>query len=70
MDQRSAVAVTAFIDVWPRATGNGDRHRPMRHWRGEGALTCDSIDNKSSSSNRHSERASKLKSKRNSSYLH
>ena len=29
-----AVAFTAFADVWPRAAGNGDRRRPMRHWRG------------------------------------
>ena len=29
-----AVAFTAFADVRPRATGNGDRRRPMHHWRG------------------------------------
>ena len=34
MDQPPAVAFTAFADVWPRATGNGDRRRPMRPWRG------------------------------------
>ena len=22
--------LTAFADVWPRATGNGDRHRPVQ----------------------------------------
>ena len=31
MDQPPAVDFTAFIDVWPRATGNGDRRRPTRH---------------------------------------
>ena len=34
MDQPPAVAFTAFADVWPRATGNGDRRRPMRNWCG------------------------------------
>ena len=34
MDQPPAIAFTAFADVWPRAAGNGDRHRPMRHWHG------------------------------------
>ena len=34
MDQPPPVAFTAFADVWPRATRNGDRRRPMRHWRG------------------------------------
>ena len=29
MDQPPAVAFIAFADVWPRATGNGDRRRPM-----------------------------------------
>ena len=33
MDQPPAVAFNAFEDVWPRATRNGDRHLPMRHWR-------------------------------------
>ena len=33
MDQPPAVAFTAFANVWPRATGNGDGRRPMRHWR-------------------------------------
>ena len=28
MDHPPAVAFTAFADVWPRATGNGDRRRP------------------------------------------
>ena len=28
-----AVAFTAFADVRPRATENGDRRCPMRHWR-------------------------------------
>ena len=32
VNQPPAVAFTAFADVWPRATGNGDRRRPMRHW--------------------------------------
>ena len=31
MGQPPAAAFTAFADVWPRATGNGDRRRPMRH---------------------------------------
>ena len=35
MDQPPAVAFIAFADVWPRATGNGDRRRLMRHWRGK-----------------------------------
>ena len=35
MDQPPAVAFTAFTDVWSRATKNGDRRRPMRHWRGK-----------------------------------
>ena len=35
MDQPPAAAFTASADVWPRATGNGDRRRPMRHWRGK-----------------------------------
>ena len=30
-----AVAFTAFADEWPRATLNGDRRRPMPHWRGK-----------------------------------
>ena len=34
MDQSPAVAFTAFADVSPRATRNGDRRRPMRQWRG------------------------------------
>ena len=34
MDQPPAVAFTVFADVWPRPTGNGDRRRPMRQWRG------------------------------------
>ena len=33
LENRSGV-FTAFADLWPRATGNGDRRRPMRHWRG------------------------------------
>ena len=33
MDQPPAVAFTAFADVWPRATRNRDRRRPMCHWR-------------------------------------
>ena len=28
-----AAAFTALADMWPMATGNWDRHRPMRHWR-------------------------------------
>ena len=35
VDQPPAVTFTAFADVWPRATGNVDRRRPMRHWRGK-----------------------------------
>ena len=35
MDQPSTVVFTAFTDVWPWATRNGDRCRPMRHWRGK-----------------------------------
>ena len=34
MDQPPTVAFTAFADLWPRATGNGDRHHPIRHWCG------------------------------------
>ena len=34
MEQPPAVAFTAFADVWPRATRNGNSRRPMRHWRG------------------------------------
>ena len=34
MDQPLAVAITAFADVWPRATRNGDRRCPIRQWRG------------------------------------
>ena len=34
MGQPPAVVFTAFANVWPRATGNGDRCHPMRHWRG------------------------------------
>ena len=34
MGHTPAVAFTAFADVWSRATRNGDRRRPMRHWRG------------------------------------
>ena len=33
MDQPPAVAFTAFADMWPWATGNGDRSHLMRHWR-------------------------------------
>ena len=32
VDQHPTEALTAFIDVQPRATGNGDRHHPMCHW--------------------------------------
>ena len=35
MSQLPAVAFTAFTAEWPRATSNGDRHRPMRHWCGK-----------------------------------
>ena len=35
VDKPSAVVFTASADVWPRATKNRDRHRPMRHWRGK-----------------------------------
>ena len=45
MDQPSAVAFTAFADVWPRATGNGDRRRPMRHWRGKTLTLIEDIRN-------------------------
>ena len=45
MDQPSALAFTAFADVWPRATGNGDRRRLVRHLRGKDfeVLTFDII---------------------------
>ena len=35
MDQRPAVAFIAFTEKCPRATRNGDRRRPMHHWRGK-----------------------------------
>ena len=35
VDQPPAVASTALADVWPRATGNRDKRRPMRRWRGK-----------------------------------
>ena len=31
VDQPPAVAFTAFVDVWPRATGNEDRRLPVGH---------------------------------------
>ena len=43
VDQPPAVAFTAFADVWPRDTGNGDRRRPMRHWRGRNLTFFDCI---------------------------
>ena len=39
MDQTPIVAFTAFADLWPTTTGNGDRGRPVHHWRGEEAST-------------------------------
>ena len=35
MEQPPSVAFTAFADVWPSATKNGDRRCPMRHSRGK-----------------------------------
>ena len=34
LDQPSAIAFIAFVDMWPKGTGNGNRRRPMRHCRG------------------------------------
>ena len=34
MDQPPAVDFTAFTEVWPRATGNGNRLPHIHHWRG------------------------------------
>ena len=34
VDQLPAVAFTVFADVWPWATGYGDRRHPICHWCG------------------------------------
>ena len=40
MDQSPAIAFIAFADVWPTATGNGDRYHPIRHWLGRNFDFC------------------------------